>query len=345
MSIRTMTAIATGLFILCSSALAQSVSYIGPLQPVVEPPKDYVSLEPQQDILAEAAALYATYQNDVTQVKEQNFRSALDIDTSLMRLGGHNPNQLTQGWMAYSALIAAQNPEFRAAIRDIEGYYGRERLIQGLEYDRRYARSLGGGTSAIGQALTAVKADSQRLIDTAELVKQQAYSLQGAGWAKSRIRNSGATADQLLQSTSLGLPANYDLYVALQSPDMPYRLSQAGRRGAPSLWEPINQAARAIRLPNALTDFGQRQSIAVGKEAVADRIMTLAAYRILEADPIADRPMRLTMRENDMTSCLNMANLNLQQCVAATHRQYEVPFCIGEHALSDIGKCMGRISR
>ena len=32
-------------------------------------------------------------------------------------------------------------------------------------------------------------------------------------------------------------------------------------------------------------------------------------------------------------SCMMMANLNLQQCVAASHRHYEVPFCIAEHAI------------
>lgn len=302
-------------------------------------------VKPQNDPLARAAALYATYHGEVTDVKTQGFNSALDIDKSLKNLGGHNPSQLTQGWMAYSALVAAQNPEFRAAVRDIEGYYGRELLMNGLRNDVRYARSLNGGNAAVGQALTAVNADSRRLIGAAAFVKEQAYSLQAAGWAKGRVGNSGATANSLFSSSQMGIPARGEMVSALHSPEIQLILSQAGTTGAPSVWESVTSAASTIRMPSALSRFSQRQRIASGKEPIADQITTLAAYRILEADPSVASSMRLAMSERETEGCLNMANLNLQQCVAATHKHYEVPFCIGEHALSDVGKCIGKVTR
>ncbi|MHA7900927.1 MAG: hypothetical protein ACX94B_13780 [Henriciella sp.] len=313
-------------------------------QLVTPAPQQVSATTPKNDPLANAAALYATYQSDVTDVKSNGFTSARDIENSLNNLGGHNPEQLTQGWMAYSALVAAQNPEFRAAVLDIEGYYGRDVMMTGMQNDVRYARTLSGGNAAVNQALTAVKADSSRLIGAAAFVKEQAYSLQGSGWAKGRVGNSQAKATNLFASTQSGIPARGAMLQAMQSPNINTVLEQAGKSGAPSVWESVSGAASTIRVPSAVSNFGQANRIARGKEPIADRITTLAAYRILNADPSVAGSMRQAMSERETQGCLNMANLNLQQCVAAAHKHYEVPFCIGEHALSDIGKCIGKVS-
>ncbi|MEO1642624.1 MAG: hypothetical protein AAFR74_04755, partial [Pseudomonadota bacterium] len=156
---------------------------------------------PVVDPLSRSAAIYGTYQGVVTDVKRSGFNSAGDIDSALTNLGGHNSDQLAQGWLSYSALVAAQDPEFRAAVRDIEGYYGRETLMRGLNNDIGYARSLNGGNSAVGASLSAINADSRRIIGAAAYVKEQAYTLQGTGWAKGRVGNSSAKADGLASSS------------------------------------------------------------------------------------------------------------------------------------------------
>ena len=298
----------------------------------------------QNDPLVRAAALYGTYHSEVTDVKTRGFTSASDIEKSLKNLGGHNPDQLTQGWLAYAGLVASQNAEFRDAVRANASYFGRDAMINGLINDIQYARALDGGNDAVGQALIAMNADSQRLMTAAAHVKEQAYSLQAKGWAKGRVGNSGATADLLLTSSRSGIPARGDLVTALQSVEGQNALSLAGFTGSTSVWESVSSAANTIRVPARLSQFGQRRQLAYGKEPIADQISTLAAYRILETDPTADSAMRLAMSDRLTSGCLNMANLNLQQCVAATHKQYEVPFCIGQHALADVGKCIGKVS-
>ena len=297
------------------------------------------------DPLSRAAAVYATYNGDVTDVKSAGFQSARDIDRSLSSLGGHNPDQLSQGWMAYSALVAAQNPEFRAAVLDIEGYYGRDVFVTGLKNDPRYARTLNGGNKAVASSLTAVKADSQRLLGAAAYVKEQAYSLQGTGWAKGRVGNSSAKADSLLASTRTGIPARNSMLLAMSSPDIDSVLVQAGKSGSPSVWDNVTSAASVIRVPNIASNLGGNARIARGKEPIADRITTLAAFRIIGSDPSSTQSVQVAMKDRETAGCLNMANLNLQQCVAAAHNHYEVPFCIGEHALSDVGKCIGKVTQ
>jgi hypothetical protein len=298
------------------------------------------------DPISDTAAVYATYQSEVTVVKEKPLSSAGDIDHALTSLGGHNPDQLSKGWIAYSALIASQDPEYRAAVRDIESFYGREALESGMRNDVRYARTLGGGDNAVSAALMATEADSRRLNSAAAYVKEQAYSLQAAGWAKAKIGNSGAKARKLDSSQSAGIPAKLGLVTAMNAADFDSVLLQAGASGAPSLWDSVSGAASAIRFPAAVKSglTGNRKRVKFGKEPIADQIATLAAYRVLGSSTEKNSSqINSAMAERETKGCLNMANLNLQQCVAAANQQYEVPFCIGEHALSDVGKCIGGV--
>ncbi len=329
-------AVCAGLASLGFAAHAQLI--VPAVQPVLTSPP--VSFDP----LTDAAALYATYHVEVTDVQERGFSSATDIDQSLTSLGGHNPDQLTEGWLAYSALIAAQNIEFRDSVLGTESFYGREVLIGGLRNDIRYARTLNGGNAAVSVSLSALEADERRLINAAAFVKEQAYSLQGSSWAMRRVRDSSAKANGLTQSTVTGIPARAALREALASPSIAPVLANAGQSGASSVWDSISSAAAAIRIPDSISDFTPQARIAREKEGIADRIATLAAYRIIGTDTVSVDPMRRAMRERTTSSCVTMANLNLQQCVAAAHKHYEVPFCIGEHALADIGRCFSRLT-
>lgn len=298
------------------------------------------------DPISKSAAVYGTYQADVTDVKEKPFTSARDIDQALLSLGGHNPDQLSKGWISYSALIASQDPEYRAAIRDIESYYGREAVLNGLKMDVRYARQLQGGDNAVSSALAATEADSRRLSNVAALVKEQAYSLQSSGWAKAKIGNSGAKVSKLSSQQTVGTPARVQLINAFSAADIDRVLIQAGRSGAPSLWDNVSSAADAIRFPAAVQSglsVATKKRVKYGKEPVADQIATLAAYRVLGTTADSTSQVHSAMAERGTRGCLNMANLNLRQCVKAANQQYEVPFCIGEHALAEVGQCIGGV--
>ncbi|WP_018147662.1 hypothetical protein [Henriciella marina] len=304
------------------------------------------SITPAPDPLSSAAAVYATYQGDVTELEQNEFDDVDSIQTALTDLGSQNAEQLSRGWIAYSALVASQNPEFRAAVRDIEGYYGRDALVRGLQNDVRYARNLHGGSTAVSAALNAGAADAQRLQSTAELVKEQAYSLQAFGWAKGRLGDSGAIATKLRADSLVGRTASNDMTTAFRAPDFGSVLSSAGRTGAPSVWRSVSNAAGQIRGVNISTGLsdGTRRRVAPGSEQVADKIATLAAYRVLGGEGGAAAPVQSAMSESQTTGCINMAQLNLQQCIAATHQHFEVPFCLGEHALAEIGSCIAKVS-
>lgn len=304
------------------------------------------TIAPAPDPLASAAGVYATYQSDVTDIEQGEFSSVDDIQDALSDLGGQNAEQLARGWIAYSALVAAQDPEFRAAVRDIEGFYGQDYLIRGLQNDVRYARTLNGGNTAVRAALNAGDADAMRLKNTGEFVKEQSYSLQAYGWAKGTLGDSGALATRLRSDSLIGRAARSNLTTAFRAPDIEPVLSVAGRTGAPSVWKNVSSTAQSIR-PIKVSDVIGRVTplrIAPGKEQVADKIATLAAYRILGSEGASVAPVQSAMTERETQGCINMAQLNLQQCIAATHQHFEVPFCLGEHALTEIGSCIAKVS-
>lgn len=304
-----------------------------------------VATPSKADTISNSAAVYGTYQSDVTDVKEKPFSSAADIETALNNLGSHNSGELTKGWIAYSALIASQNSKFRTAVRDIESFYGHDAVVTGLRNDVRYARTLAGGDDAVGSSLNAAEADTRHISGAAAYVKEQAYSLQGSGWAKAKIGDSGDLADKLNLAAMTGREARPTMLAAFGAPDIDTILAQAGGSGANSLWTEVSGAASSVRLPAIPASFTEeRYTIAPGKEPIADRIATLAAYRIMGVEDDGASAIHSAMSERTTSSCLKKAHLNLQQCVAAAHQQFEVPFCIGEHALAEVGGCIGDVA-
>ena len=303
------------------------------------------SSTPQNDAISKAAAVYGTYQGSVSDFRGKPFSSANDIDRALTELGGHNSGQLSKGWLSYSALVASQNSEFRAAINEGVAHYGRDRVLLGLKNNYAYARTLKGGNAAVGSALTAIDADARRLRSVAAQVKEQAYTLQSAGWAKAKIGNSQAKANSIMTNTRSGRPASGNIMSSMTSSSANSNFARAGGSGAPSLWDGLSSAASTIQFPSIGSRSGSYKRIRRGQEHTADRIATLAAYRAVGAGGSAESAVLTAMSDQQATSCLNSANLNLQQCVAAAHKQYEVPFCIGEHALAEIGECIGKVAQ
>lgn len=311
-----------------------------------ESPAGNGALPALPDPISKSAAVYATFQADVSDVSDGALASAADIETSLTNLGSQNPEQLSGGWLAYAALIASQDEAYRAAVRDIASYYGEESFTRGLRNDPRYARTLDGGKTAVTSALVATDADVDRINTAGAYVKEQAYSLQAYGWAKARIGNTDQLIETIRTAALAGRSAAPEFVSALGTADMSGVLKRAGSEGAVSLWDSVSTAANAVRVPALPIKYeGRETRIRAGKEPIADRIATLAAYRILGDGAASPDELYTAMSERQTKGCLKMAQLNLHQCVAAAHKQYEVPFCIGEHALLDVGSCLGDVTQ
>lgn len=297
------------------------------------------------DPVSERAAVYMTYQSDADEVGAKPFKSTSDIDAALSTLGAYNADQLTRGWISYSALIASQDPDFRANVRDIEAFYGRDRVMSSFASGGGYARSLKGGDDAVSAAIGVTDTDLPRLYSSAALVKEQGYSLQGYGWAKSRIRNGGQRADNVKLLQGKGQTADNMILAALTAPNGATPLSDTNAAGVTTAVATAADVATAVRLPAFMSDgfIAGRKKVKYGKEPVANQIASVAALRILGADSVEDAKLSRVMLEPSVQSCMKMQNLQLQGCVAGVGQEFEVPHCISQHALAEIADCLGAV--
>ena len=302
---------------------------------------------PQNDAISKAAAVYGTYQGSVTDFKNKPFSSTKDIDRALDELGSHNSEQLSKGWLSYSALVASQDVEFRVAVNEAISRYGRDRILLGMRDNHAYARTLKGGDSAVSSALTAIDADARRLLSTGRLVKEQAYTLQNAKWAsRTKVGNGSKKADGIMAKTRVGVPVRGTVMSAMTEPNANNNFARAGGTGAPSIWDGLSSAATTVRFPTiSNVRGGHSKRIRAGQERTANRIATLAAYRAVGAGSTAESAVLSVMSGNKASSCINRANLNLQQCVAAAHTYDELPFCIADFSLTKIGECIGEVAQ
>ncbi|MBA4226761.1 MAG: hypothetical protein C0456_09020 [Hyphomonas sp.] len=303
-----------------------------------------VSIAQNKDPVSEKAAVYMTYQSDADKVGGKPFKSSGDIDAALETLGSYNADQLTRGWISYSALVASQDPDFRANVRDIEAFYGRDRVVNSFASGGGYARSLKGGDDAVGSAIAVTDEDLARLYSTAAIVKEQGYSLQGYGWAKSRIRDGGRRAENVKLLQGSGKSADNLILAALVAPSAT-PLSDTNAAGVTTAVATASDVATAVRLPTFLTGnfTGGKKKVKYGKEPVANQIASVAALRILGADSVEEARLSRVMLEPSVQSCMKMQNLQLQGCVAGVGQEFEVPHCISQHALAEIADCLGAV--
>ena len=71
------------------------------------------------------------------------------------------------------------------------------------------------------------------------------------------------------------------------------------------------------------------------------RSLALAALAVLgEAGDVHFDQIAAVTSEPSTGACLNMAKLNLYQCLAVSKPHYEDVFCLGQHVMMDTGRCL-----
>lgn len=298
-------------------------------------------------VLPSAAAHYGEYQGDVSQISAAPLKSSKELDAALDTFGAQNPDQLSSGWIAYSAMVAAQDKDFAAAVKDIDAYYGRERVMTGFRNDVGYARTLKGGETALQDALSANSRDAGRISSAAAFVKDQAYKLQDVAWGKSRLGSGTTVANKLKADAKTPKPVADAAQKLFAGPDLGIVLSNA--HGEKSVWDKVSILASAPTA--ALTQTGVISAPAAPlkvdpkREGTANRIVTLAAFHVLEAEKTNKDDVKTAMKDKVTYDCIDWSQLQLQACVSAAYTRADLSFCLAEHAIGDAGQCFSEVTK
>ncbi len=304
---------------------------------------------PQSRLLPSTAAAYADYQGEVTGIRAAPLKSADELDKALNTFGAQNPDQLSNGWISYSAMVAAQDKEFADAVKDIDGYYGRDRVVTGMRNDPGYARTLKGGEKALQTALTVNSRDASRISSAAAFVKEQAYKLQDVTWGKSRLKDASGVATKLKVNAKTTKPIADAAAKFFAAPDLNANIASASTTQSSSIWDKISlitasapaAAVAAIPLPSASSSM----KVDPKREGTANRIVTLAAFHVLEAENGHRDDVTGAMKDKPTYDCIDWSQLQLQACVSAAYTRADLSFCLAEHAIGDAGQCFASVAK
>ncbi|MEN9855102.1 MAG: hypothetical protein RLZZ157_228 [Pseudomonadota bacterium] len=305
-----------------------------PPAPLPPPP---IAIPLGGNTLGAHAALYAAYANDVDNLAVRSVLSGNALTVSTEKIARHlNSERLALGIVAYGAAYAATSDTFVAEARKAAAYFGRDAFIAMLKSQYSYARALPGGEEAAALAARAVLADAAKIQSEGDDFKQAAYDWQALAWGKQ------STADAAARNLALRA-----LVPPPPEPDIALRLSSLPAAS-------ITPEARQMRLAELATtsriaNETGRTSITLAEPirtwSPTDRMVAVAALMAIGAPVDKQSDTETIMRDPRLVSCVNSARLNMQMCNAATKQPYERSFCLAEHPLGEIAKCMAKVVR
>ncbi|MGZ6037938.1 MAG: hypothetical protein ACXWKR_04670 [Phenylobacterium sp.] len=292
----------------CSSAPPPAPAPAPPPAPVaVVVPS--VNLSPR---VIEQAAAYRAYVAHASGIPT-SFASGADVAQGLKTGEAYEPAALLRGAIAYGAVVALQDPAFVAGVRKFVADPEQRRTVAyEIMKDPAYAVGFAGSSSAAGLVINALGEDGRKLLDQGRNVHQAAYDVQHQAWSKSDVPGRDgrlALAKELSSQPGLG------------------------------------EVAETARLQTAVTGSGQMgltpQTVEPPYTSEVVHALAVAALAALGyADDHSLGQVMSILAEPNGAVCLNMAKLNLYQCLAVARPHYEDVFCLGQHALEDTGHCL-----
>jgi hypothetical protein len=292
-----------------------------PLPPAVIPP--HAAAPPPVSLsgrVVEAASDYRGYVRIASAIPA-SYASGPAIEQSLATAEAYEAQQLSRGVIAYGALVALQDPSFVAGVRTYAvDPDGRAALAAKIVADPAYASVLPGAPSAAGLVIATLDADAAKMRGAGELVKQFAYDVQHQPWSKKDITDpSGRLALAKVRSNAPMTPAPADMS----------ELQGAVTSGDAKVASKILLTTAAPAAPPY--------------SPVVNRALAVAALAALgEGGDENDAQVESLLNETGGGFCLNMAKLNLYQCLAVAKPWYEDVFCLGQHILIDTGQCVAK---
>lgn len=303
---------------------------VDPARPVLQLQSD---AQPERRVLLDRAETYAAYHSDVGAAGQRPLLSGLDLDDTMDALAGYySDDRLVDAQIAYAALVAAQHPQFIDAVRSVADYYGPEAAAQGLVNDPLYVTGFLGADTASDSVVDAISTDVRRIHEVGNRYRQASYDLQAEAWAQARSSDRQARLASIEAASSR-------LQVQFADPAHASGTHLSRRNGSLASAAALagdNFSAGSAPLPDLALTVGEAQL--QPDERRTGRILSVAALHAIESGDM--RAMDALLSEPGVERCILWARLDLNQCVAAGHFKYEDAFCIAEHALTDVARCL-----
>jgi hypothetical protein len=275
----------------------------------VAPPPPQVSLPSK---VIQAATAYEAYVNKASEITP-DFADGAAVAAKLRAGAAYNAVQFQRGEVAYAAIVALQDPAFVAGVRAYTANPTTQaQVVNELVRDPAYVIGVKGSDSAAGLVIAALDAQGTKLRGAGEKVRLAAYEVQKQAWSKTAVVDRDARLAAVKGLSNAAVAPTMEDNARLQSAatgQQPLMLTGAA---TPPPYTPAVIRGLAVA---ALAVLGQ------GSEDRTDFMWAM-------------------LEESNQMLCLNMAKMNLNQCLAVSKPYYEDVFCLGVHAMKDTGACV-----
>lgn len=350
-----------------------------PPPPPAAPAGPPVALAPE---ISDAASVYVAYIESIRGMSG-NFSDGSSVQDKLQVAASYEPRQLSQGVIAYGAIVAMQEPSFRSSLRAYaSSEVARADLVSRILNDPGYAAALPSADIAARRVILAISSDGQAVYRSGSSVKQAAYDIQRQKWSKefvadrdnrlaltkqnsvtlksvqsdesARLLTAALTGSGLVTHATTGqstggyvIQGDGTVSAAESSSDDQSAVTSppAGQSPAAALAVAPSAADKAVpAAAEADLAFDRPDLFNTPYTSEVNRALAIAAIAILgEGDNHAQDSIQM-MEDRDAEKCLGMSKLNLYQCLAVAKPYYEDVFCLGQHILMDTGQCLGKMS-
>ena len=209
--------------------------------------------------------------------------------------------------------MALQDADFVEGVSKLKAYpQSREAVMNELIGAPENVLQIEGADEAAASARAAMAGLGRALVADGRAVKKAAYSVQAEAWSKKAAEGQEDRLADAKKISQIEAAASKDDTRLLMTSLVDYRThGQSGEPGAPS--------------------------------PAVTKGLALAALMVLgDADEAHLTRLAPLLQDARNADCLNMAKLNLFQCLSVAGPEYEDVFCLGEHAMTDTGQCVVR---
>ncbi|MEW6597272.1 MAG: hypothetical protein AB1429_07235 [Pseudomonadota bacterium] len=291
-------------------AEARSEAPPPPAPPEAAPPPRPQSIALSRKVV-EAAAVFVRYVDNASDL-DSDLADGEEVAASVEEGSAYEAHQLAEGAVAYAALVALQDPGFVEGVRSLAAdRTAASNLAAQLIARPATAADIPGAGAAGARSSFALARWGQDLQATGRAFRQSAYDVQHQAWSRVFVAHpeERLAAVKAISNARQGL-SREDMAEAVQ------KVVQD---------DDLRQSRAPVGPPTALIQRG----------------LALAALAVLgEAGEAQNEALGKLMAEPEETDCLNLAKLNLYQCLAVAGPHYEHMFCLGEHSLHDTGQCL-----
>ncbi len=297
--------------------------------------------------LDKEAGIYARFQNSVEALRINKMASSADLNLALQSAAAQEGPKVGRGWIAFSALVAARNPVFVAAVRKEAELYGRAHMLKVFAANSSYVRKLEGAAEAEQAVLAAAKGDAARIGAQGQRFLALGYSLQKLDWGKSRDSGEAIRA-QLASAKATDATGDNRFWGKVTGQVI---AAFSAQPTTTSFWTHVEAGAEeSVQLTSYKSADKASAQLALNpaRTGTLHAALNLAAYSILEGDAAGAEGL---LGEKSANRCFLDEDDGFRQCVTAMTERFSRAACIGNHALGappagaqaphGIHKCIG----